>query len=147
MTTRHRDIDFRVFAREAGTVVKYEEGDVIFRERDPPDVMYIVLAGSLEILSHGKAIETIAEGKGLGLVSILDNQPRVTTARACETSELAVINRRKFRYMVDEVPNFGWYVMLELTHRLRMLNASLENAGDGGTGRRSRRRRTATLSD
>jgi hypothetical protein len=30
--------------------------------------------------------------------------------------------------MVDEVPNFGWYVMLELTHRLRKLNAALEGS-------------------
>ena len=137
-------MDFRVFAREAGTVVKFERDEVIFRERDPPDFMYIVLAGSVEILSHGKVIETIAEGKALGFASIIDLRPRATTGRAREACELAVINRRKFRYMVDELPNFGWYVMLELTHRLRMLNASLENVGTIRTDLPSRRRHRVT---
>jgi hypothetical protein len=46
--------------------------------------------------------------------------------------------------MVDELPNFGWYVMLELTHRLRMLNASLENAANIRTDLPSRRRHMVT---
>jgi CRP/FNR family cyclic AMP-dependent transcriptional regulator len=125
--TMHKDIDFRVFAHEAGVVVKYGKDKVIFKEQDPPKSMYIILTGSVEITSHGKVIETINEGKALGFVSILDNRPHVTTARAREDCELAVMNPRKFRYMVDEVPNFGWYVMLELTHRLRKLNAALES--------------------
>ena len=123
--SKNNDIDFRVFARGAGKVVKFEGGDVIFREGEPPSAMYIVLKGSVEIISHDKIIETIHEGQALGIVSLLDNQPRATTARAQENCELAVMDLRRFRFMVDEVPNFAWYVLGELTHRLRMLNAAL----------------------
>jgi CRP-like cAMP-binding protein len=84
--TKNKDIDFRVFARAAGAVVKYEKDEVIFKERDPPNHMYIVLAGSVEITSHGKVIETIHEGKALGFVSSLDHRPRATTARAVRTA-------------------------------------------------------------
>ena len=125
--TKNKDIDFRVFARGAGRVVRYHADEVIFREGDPSDSMYIVLSGSVDIASHGKAIETIGEGRALGFASILDNRPRATTARAHEECELAVMDRRKFRYMVDEVPNFAWYVMHELTHRLRMLNEAIDS--------------------
>ena len=114
--SRNKDIDFRLFARAAGEVVHYEKGDVIFKEHDRPNYMYIILSGSVEIISHDKLVEIIHEGSALGFVSVLDGRPRATTARAREACELAVMDRRQFRYMVDEVPNFGWYVMHELTH-------------------------------
>lgn len=119
------NIDFRAFARGAGEVIRYARQDVIFRERDPSSFMYIVLSGSVEITSHDKVIETIHEGQALGIVSLLDREPRATTARAREDCELAAMDRRRFRFMVDEVPHFSWYVLAELTHRLRMLNAAL----------------------
>jgi len=131
MTTQ-KDIDFRVFARGAASVATYAQGDVIFHEGEPSDSMYIVLSGSVDIESHGKFIETIEAGRALGFASVLDQVPRTTTARARERCELAVMDRRKFRYMVDEVPNFAWYVMHELTHRLRMLNAAIEHAPPSG---------------
>jgi CRP/FNR family cyclic AMP-dependent transcriptional regulator len=121
----HGQIDFREFARAVGTVMSYATNDIVFRENDPPSFMYIVLSGSVEITSRGKVIETIHEGNALGILSLLDEQPRTTTACARERCELAIMDRRKFRYMVEEIPNFVWYVMDELAHRLRTTNAAL----------------------
>jgi len=118
-------LDFREFARAVGTVMSYRPDEVIFQENDTPRFMYVVLAGAVEITSHGKVIETIHEGNALGIVSLLDEQPRTTTARARDTCELALMDRKKFRYMVEEIPNFVWYVMEELAHRLRTTNAAL----------------------
>jgi CRP/FNR family transcriptional regulator, cyclic AMP receptor protein len=123
--SKHKDIDFREFARSVATVTNYAKNDVIFRENDPPQYMYIVLTGSVEITSHAKVIEVIHEGDALGILSLLDGQPRTTTARARENCELALMDRRKFRYTVEEIPNFVWYVMNELAHRLRTTNAAL----------------------
>lgn len=117
--------DFRPFARSIGTVMKYRKGDLIFREGDGPEHMYVVLSGAVEIASHGKVIETVQEGQALGIVSLLDGAARTATAQAVEDCELAVLERKKFRYMVEEAPNFVWYVMGELAHRLRTTNAAL----------------------
>jgi len=35
------------------------------------------------------------------------------------------MDKKKFRYMVEEIPNFVWFVMEELAHRLRTTNAAL----------------------
>ena len=118
-------IDFREFARALGTVVRFGAGDIIFREADPPTCMYIVLSGCVEITAHDKVIETIHESKALGILSLLDGQPRTATARVKEPSELALMDMKKFRYMVEEVPNFVWFVMTELAARLRATNAAL----------------------
>ena len=118
-------VDFREFARALGTVVRFGPGDIVFRETDPSTCMYIVLTGSVEITAHNKVIETVSESRAIGLVSLLDGQPRASTARVRETSELALMDQKKFRYMVEEVPNFVWYVMSEMAERLRATNAAL----------------------
>jgi CRP-like cAMP-binding protein len=122
MTT---EIDFREFARSVGTVLDYHPGDAIFREGDAPRYMYVVLSGSVDIEARGKVLETIVAGNALGIVSLLDDQPRTSTARAHEACSLAIVDRKKFRYMIEEMPNFCWYVMGELAHRLRTTNAAL----------------------
>jgi CRP/FNR family cyclic AMP-dependent transcriptional regulator len=108
-----------------GTVVDYDTGDMIFREGDPPRYMYVVLKGAVEITSRAKVIETIQAGSALGIIALLDDQPCSATARASAPCELAIIDRKKFRYMVEEMPNFVWYIMGELAHRLRTTNAAL----------------------
>lgn len=118
-------MDARAAARELGAVIHYAAGDTIYREGDAATAMYVILSGAVEITSRGRSIETIAAGKALGIVSLLDEKPRTTTARASEDTQLAIINARTFRYMVEEVPNFVWYVMAELAHRLRSTHAAL----------------------
>ncbi len=120
-----REIDFRDFARQVGTVVDVDAGSAIFSEGDVARAMYIVLRGAVEITSHGKHLETIGAGDALGIISMLDEKPRTATARASEPSEIAIIERKKFRYMIEEMPNFCWYVMSEMAHRLRITNAAL----------------------
>jgi CRP-like cAMP-binding protein len=118
-------VDVRQFARAVGTPISYAADDVIFREGDPPNFVYVILAGSVEISIHGKVIESVHEGEALGLMAILDDKPRTITARAREKCELALLDKRKFRYMVEEIPNFVWFVMEELAHRLRVANAAI----------------------
>jgi CRP/FNR family cyclic AMP-dependent transcriptional regulator len=100
-------------------------GNVIFREGDPADCMYVVLSGTVVIGSHEKNIEVITPGMALEFLGVIDAQPRTTTARADGRCELALLDRRRFRYMVEEVPNFVWFVMGELAHRLRATIAAL----------------------
>ena len=56
---------------------------------------------------------------------MLDGQARTITARAKEPCELALFDQKKFRFMVETIPNFVWFVMNELASRLRATNALL----------------------
>jgi CRP-like cAMP-binding protein len=116
---------YMAFARLAGTVIPYSAGSRIFSEADGPDHMYVLLSGSVEVSAHGRVIEVIHPGDALGVLSLLDGKPRSSSATATEASELAVIDGRRFRFMVEETPGFVWYVMGELAHRLRTTNAAL----------------------
>ncbi|MBV8105586.1 MAG: cyclic nucleotide-binding domain-containing protein [Hyphomicrobiales bacterium] len=117
--------DFRPIARALGTVMEYAANDFIYREGDPPRYMYIVLKGSVEVSTKSKVIETVREGKAFGMLSVLDDMPRTNTARALEPCELALLDKKKFRFMIEEAPNFVWFVLGEFGSRLRATNALL----------------------
>ncbi len=117
--------DFRTLARAVGMVMDYRAGDFIFREGDPPRYMYVVLKGAVELSAKDKLIETIREGKAFGMLGLVDGKPRTSTARAKEDCELALLDQKKFRFMVDETPNFVLLVINEFASRLRATNALL----------------------
>ena len=117
--------DFRPLARALGAVMDFPANEIIFRDGDPPRYMYVVLKGKIEVSAKRKVIETIGEGEALGILSLLDGNPRTITARAIEPCELALLDVKKFRFMVEETPNFVWFVLNELASRLRATNALL----------------------
>ncbi|GLS22276.1 hypothetical protein GCM10007874_52940 [Labrys miyagiensis] len=118
-------IDFRQLARGLGTVINYGAGDVVFREGDNPNYAYIILKGAVEVSSHDKVIERITEGRAFGIVSMIDGKQRSATAKAMEASEIALLDARQFRFMVETTPNFVWYVLAEIVDRLRATNSAL----------------------
>jgi CRP/FNR family transcriptional regulator, cyclic AMP receptor protein len=119
------NVDFRETARNLGAIVAFSEGAAIFREGDAPDHMYMVLEGAIDVTHCGKIIDSLGPGDALGVVSLLDGKPRTVSAIVSQDAKLALIDRKNFRYMVEAVPHFVWYVMAELVDRLRATNAAL----------------------
>ena len=117
--------DFRQIARAGGMALSYRAGDFIFCEGDVASCMYIVLKGSVEMSTRDKVVVTIPEGKPFGMLSLIDKKPRANSARAKEDCELALLDERTFRVMVEETPGFVWYVINEFAVRLRATNALL----------------------
>jgi CRP/FNR family transcriptional regulator, cyclic AMP receptor protein len=115
--------DFRAIARSGGMAMSFRAGDFIFREGDVASCMYIVLKGSVEMSMRDKVYVTIPEGKPFGMLSLIDKKPRANSARAREDCELALLDQRTFRVMVEETPEFVWYVINEFAARLRATNA------------------------
>ena len=121
----HQPHDMRGVARSMGMVMDFAAGDAVFREGDRPRCMYVVLDGTVEVRRRDRVIEVVGPGQALGIVSLLDGEIRTVTAEAVTPCEVAAIDLRKFRFMIDETPHFAWYVMGELAHRLRTTNAAL----------------------
>jgi CRP-like cAMP-binding protein len=114
------DIDMRVFAKGAGATIKVAAGEVIFNKGDTGTCMYIVQSGIGD-----KVIETIGSNEALGFMSMIDDQPRSSTAKVREACELTLIDPRIFRFMVDEVPNFATYIMGVLARRIRGMGKAM----------------------
>lgn len=119
------DIDMRTFAKGAGATVKVPAGGSVFIQGEPGDCMYIVQSGMIDMVIGDTVIETIGPNEALGFMSMIDDLPRSSTARAREACELSLIDVRTFRFMVDEVPNFAGYIMGVLARRIRGMSKAI----------------------
>ena len=113
------DLDMRLFARKAGTSITFAAGSEVFKRGDPGSTMFVVQSGVIEMVIGDKVIEVCGPNEAIGFMSMIDNAPRSSTARVKEDCELSVIDQRKFRFMVDEVPNFALYIMGAMARRIR----------------------------
>jgi CRP/FNR family cyclic AMP-dependent transcriptional regulator len=119
------DIDMRLFARKAGTSINFPAGSVVFNKGDPGSTMYVLQSGVIEMVIDEKVIEVRGANEAIGFMSMIDGAPRSSTARVKEACELSVIDQRKFRFMVDEVPNFALYVMAAMARRIRGMGQAM----------------------
>ena len=119
------DIDMRTFAKGAGATVRVPAGGIVFNKGDAGDCMYIVQSGTIDMTIGETVIETIGANEALGFMSMIDEMPRSSTARARDEVELSLIDARTFRFMVDEVPNFSTYIMRVLARRIRGMSKAL----------------------
>jgi CRP/FNR family transcriptional regulator, cyclic AMP receptor protein len=119
------DIDMRTFAKGAGATVRVSAGGIVFSKGEAGDCMYIVRSGTIDMVIGDTVVETIGPNEALGFMSMIDEKPRSSTARAREQCELSLIDQRTFRFMVDEVPNFSTYIMRVLARRIRGMSKAL----------------------
>ena len=119
------EIDMRTFAKGAGATIHVAPGGIVFNKGEPGDCMYIVQSGVIDMVIGDTVIETIGANEALGFMSMIDEMPRSSTARAREACELSLIDARTFRFMIDEVPNFSTYIMRVLARRIRGMSKAL----------------------
>jgi CRP-like cAMP-binding protein len=97
------------------------EGTVIFEAGDSGEEMFGVIEGMIELrLGNGHAI-ALGPDETFGEMAIVDSSARSATAVAVADSKLAVIDRRRFLFLVHETPTFALQVMSSLAERLRDL--------------------------
>jgi CRP/FNR family cyclic AMP-dependent transcriptional regulator len=118
-------IDMRLFAKRAGTSLNFPAGSVVFNKGDPGSTMYVVQSGVIEMVIGERVVEVCGANEAIGFMSVIDNAPRSSTARVKEDCELSVIDQRKFRFMVDEVPNFAIYIMGAMARRIRGMGKTM----------------------
>ena len=119
------DIDMRVFARNAGVNIRYPAGGVVFNLGDAGDCMYVVQSGVVEMMIGDKIIDVCGPGEAIGFMSIIDGAPRSSTARVKEDAELSIIDKKRSRFMVDEVPNFAQYIKNAMARRIRGMGKAM----------------------
>lgn len=104
---------------------RYGRGDIIFREGDPGQVLYLVQSGQVRIYVNGlDGSETSVilfgrPGDIFGELAVIDGLPRSATAIALDETLLYTISRENFRQHMQRFPQLALNFMKELTHRVR----------------------------
>jgi CRP/FNR family cyclic AMP-dependent transcriptional regulator len=107
----------------------YKSGETIFRQGEPPEFIYVVESGGVDVLlpSEGKEIilASFAEGSFFGEMAIFDKQPRNATARANDDTALICIPGSAVEALFDSYPMAARQFIGVIALRLRGANEML----------------------
>ena len=94
-------------------------GTVIFEEGTSGTEMFGVVEGEVEVRLPNGAVRKLGPDETFGEMAIIDSSPRSGTAVAVADTKLAVIDRPKFLFLVQETPMFALHVMSSMAERIR----------------------------
>ena len=102
----------------------FAQGDIIFREGDPGEVLYLVQKGRVRIFVSGSHTETSVilfgrAGDIFGELAIVDGLPRSASATAVEDTVVYTLERHAFRAHMRHYPQLALNFMKLLSVRVR----------------------------
>jgi NTE family protein len=116
----------------SGDIVEIEPDDLLFRQGEPADAMYVVLSGRLEALvavgASERVIRAFKRGEVIGELGLLAETERSASIRAIRRSQLLRIDADDFARLVDHSPAFGRDLSRSLALRLQQSGPSLSAA-------------------
>ena len=110
---------------------RYRKSQVIFEEGSTGSEMYLIHSGRvLFSVRRNESEETplivLNPGDFFGEMALVDDSPRSTSASAVDDdTELIVVDRARFLFMVRQQPEFALSLMHTLCQRLRDMDARL----------------------
>jgi len=99
-------------------------GEVLFREGDPADMLYMLASGALGVSVQGdqgeqRRIARIAPPETIGEMALISHAPRSATVTALRDSVLLALSRSDFERLIERWPSVMLYLSKLLSDRLR----------------------------
>lgn len=124
-------------------VKKLASGELLFKEGDTPDAMYVVKRGRLIVFKQKGSSEVelaqISTGQMVGEMAFFDQKPRSASARADLDTEVIVLPFKSLQAQFDEFPEWIKAIVKTINEHLREANKrikALEQVDDkGGSSR------------
>lgn len=100
-----------------------KQGSTLFKEGDIGDAMYVLIEGTADITISGMLFEECSPGTFMGEMAVIDSSPRNATVTARSDCKFAVIDQKRFQFLVDEAPKFAIDIMKVMSKRLKKCSA------------------------
>jgi CRP/FNR family cyclic AMP-dependent transcriptional regulator len=118
---------------EAGRDLEMRRGDLLFREGDDPDELFVVVSGRIAIANKSidgreSMVALMEEGDLFGEMGLFDGRGRSAEARALETSVVTAVPYGPVRNLYENDPALLWRVVAMLAGRLRTVDAALADS-------------------
>lgn len=107
--------------------IHYDPEKVIYREGDPPDGLYAVISGAVDMKRAGRRIDTVGANGAFGIWALFDDEPRLTSAEALEESLVLFVSRGAFYELLSDHVDIVEGLFKQLVRRLRRLASTVEN--------------------
>lgn len=124
--SERRDLVQRFRARDA------MPGEVLIKEGQPSDGLYVVLTGEVAVVVGGRQVATLKEGQVFGEMSLLTRSPTSATVKTTRRTSFLRLPREDFDQLIMSHPQILEQVA-ELTDERRKQNAALAQSRPDAT--------------
>lgn len=100
--------------------------EVIFKEGDISDSLYMVIEGGIRLSRAGREIMIAGSKDVFGTWALFDDEPRVATAVSLEPSRLLRIDKEDFIDLLADYVGITQSVLKNLVKRLRRLMTRIQ---------------------
>lgn len=104
----------------------YEDGEIIVRQGDEGDALYMVQEGEVEVLVERDGRETrlgvVGTDQLIGEMAIFERQVRSATVRALGQARVLTLDRKNFLRRINEDPTLAFRIVETMSRRVRDLS-------------------------
>lgn len=104
----------------------YQDGEVIIRQGDPGDCMFVIQEGRVSVVKEldSGEVELAMRGPGefFGEMALFEHETRMATVRAIEKARVLTIDKKSFLRRVHEDPSLAFHLVQALSARVRQLS-------------------------
>ena len=102
-------------------MVNFQSGEILFKAGEPGDCAYVVMEGTVEILSSIDSTAVVGElqiNQIFGELALLNDEPRSATLRAQGDLKVMKISESLFLELIHESPGLALNVVRQLSQKL-----------------------------
>jgi CRP/FNR family transcriptional regulator len=107
----------------------YHDREIVFRQGDVGDCLYVVQEGQVEVLDETDGRETLLRLAGkdelFGEMAVFERERRSATVRARGTVRILTIDKKNFLRQINEDPSLAFNLVQRMSQRVRDLSAEL----------------------
>jgi CRP-like cAMP-binding protein len=104
----------------------YADGEIVVRQGDPGDSLYVVQDGEVEIISEDDGSEVVLRHAGrhevLGEMALFEHRPRSATIRARGKARILTLDKQNFLRRINEDPSLAFRLIETMSRRVRELS-------------------------
>ncbi len=109
--------------RSPELLTPFKPGQVIFREGEYGDTMFVLVEGVVEVVVGYKVVGAFEPVEIFGEMSVIDAGPRSATVRAKSFCKLAPVNQKRFIFLIQQKPQLALHIMKMLVERIRWMTS------------------------
>ena len=106
----------------AEEAIAVEAGTTLFEADSFADLLYVLIDGEVTIVRGDCEIATVGAGGLIGEMAIVENRPHYASAIAKTDCKLVPVSRSRFRFLIEQTPNFAFTVMEIMAERLHQMD-------------------------
>ena len=113
----------------AGLGKEYKAGEVIFRQGDTGNCMFVIQDGEVEAIAESDGREfrlrTMGPNEVFGEMALFEKETRTATIRTTKPTRVLSIDKKNFLGGIHEDPSLAFRIVQTMSHRIRDLTDRL----------------------